>query len=100
MRTDYGITRGQRRAMRQTTDLTGSQKRLLYPTNRLGNGICSNGVNQSDLQRFLGVDFFGGDEHLQCASLANQTRQTLCATPPCDESKRGPSVSKNGVRRG
>ena len=46
------------------------------------------------------MKLLGGKKHLQGSRLANQTRQTLRAAPPGDESECRPAMSEDGTRPG
>src|ERR1700687_4354183 len=51
------------------------------------------------MQRFLGIDLFGRNKHLQSAALADQSRQTLGPSPTGNQSQSGASMSENRARR-
>lgn len=59
--------------------------------------ILGKGVYQAVVQCVAGVDFFGGEKHLEGACFADEARQALCATPASDESEGGAAVSEEGV---
>lgn len=56
--------------------------RVQQQPNGFGYWIGGDGIDQADLQGFGGVEFFGGQEHLQCAAFADEARKPLRTAPP------------------
>lgn len=50
----------------------------------LGNWIVDDRVYQSDVERFGGMEFLGGEEHLQRTAFSDEARKALSASPSGD----------------
>jgi len=73
---------------------------LIGDVERSGDGILGEGVGQANLKSTRGGNFFGGEEHLQCASFADEAWQALRASPSSDEAESSATMSEERVRAG
>ena len=72
----------------------------MYAAKCFGDRIIRDSVDQAYAQGFAGMNFLGPGKQSEGSRFSNETRKTLCATPSGHQSKRRPTVSKDGVRRG